>query len=167
MPPPPHDSDSKLETTLYVRAVILSTGLAVVFSLLGWRLVNLHVNQGDTFRQAAREIFQREVVVPAARGALMDRQGEVLAIDRRSYSVVVDRNLLADRNLALRSVSAELGQKVTEVERHYTLEQARQLSVDRCLDLLAPRLGLGAAALRGLVGDCGVFIPCRIWRSMF
>jgi cell division protein FtsI/penicillin-binding protein 2 len=153
MPPPPHDSDSKLETTLSVRAVILSFVLTVIFSLLGWRLVNLHVNQGDTFRQAAREIFQREVVVPAARGALMDTQGEVLAIDRRSYSVIVDRNLLADRNLALRSVSAELGQRVTEVERHYTLEQARQLSVDRCLSLLAPRLGLGAAALHGLVGD--------------
>jgi cell division protein FtsI (penicillin-binding protein 3) len=153
MSPPSSPSDPQLDGTLCCRAVCLSLGLASVFSLLGWRLVNLHVGQADTFREAAREVSFREVVVPAPRGAILDRQGEVLAADRRTYTVVVDRNLLRDFNLAQRTVSAEYGKKASEIHRHLTADEIRERSITRCLGELAPRLGVGPSALRGLIGD--------------
>ncbi len=127
--------------------------MVTLFSLLGWRLVNLHVGQDGTFRESVRERFVREAVLPAPRGAIFDRYGELLAADRRTYSVVVDRNLLRDVNLAKRTVSAELNIRTNEIHRHFTEEQARQRSVDRCLALLGPRLGLSPARLRRDVGD--------------
>jgi len=153
MPPPSAPAEARLDGTLRFRAVCLSLGLAGVFSLLGWRLVNLHVGQGDTFRLAAREVSQREVIVPAPRGAILDHHGEVLAIDRRVYSVVVDRNLLRDLDLARRSVSAEMGIRLSEVDRHLTDEERRADSIRRCLELVAPRLGTRPGALRKLIGD--------------
>lgn len=149
----PSSPDLQLDGTLRLRAVGLSLGLATVFSLLGWRLVNLHVGQAETFREAARDTVYREVVLPATRGALLDSKGEVLAVDRRTYSVIVDRNVLRDLNLATRTVSASIGKKPSELDRHYTLEERRQRSVDRCITQLAPQLGLSVAALRTEIGD--------------
>ncbi|MFN0125646.1 MAG: peptidoglycan D,D-transpeptidase FtsI family protein [Verrucomicrobiales bacterium] len=153
MPPPSRSPEVQLDSSLRTRAVGLSLGLATVFSLLGWRLVNLHVGQSDTFRQAACETFMREVVLPAPRGALYDSRGELLAADGRAYSVVVDRNLLRDINLARRTVAAELGKKVTEIPRHFTDDETCQRSVDRCLTLLGRQLGLSPGVLRREVGE--------------
>lgn len=153
MSPTSPSPDSLLEGTLRLRAVSLSLALATVFSLLGWRLVNLHVGQADTFQEAARETLFREVALPATRGAILDSRGEVLAVDRRSYSVVVDRNVLRDINLARVTVAAELGKKAADIPRHFTEEETRQRSVQRCLRLLAPQLGMSLAALQSEIGD--------------
>lgn len=153
MPSPSSAPETGLDSTLRFRGVCLSLGLATAFSLLGWRLVNLHVGQGDQFQQAVRPPAPREVELPATRGTLFDHRGEVLALDRRSFTVVVDRNVLRDFNLALRAVGAELRKKPKEVLRYYTEEQIRQRSVQRCLGLLAPELDMSVAALHSEIGD--------------
>jgi cell division protein FtsI/penicillin-binding protein 2 len=145
--------DVHLDGTLRFRAVGLSLGLASVFSLLGWRLVNLHVGQGDAFQEEVRVPLCREVIVPATRGAIFDRQGEVLAADRRTFAVVIDRNVLRDLNVAKRIMGDELGKNPAEIERHYTKEETREFSVQRCLGLLAPQLGMSLATLRSEIGD--------------
>lgn len=149
---PPNPSEDRLDSTLRWRAVGLSLGMVTVFSLLGWRLVNLHLGQGDRFQKAVPETPPREVVVPATRGAILDRTGEVLVTDRRSFAVVIDRNRLRDLRLALRIMGKELGKKEDVIDRYYPREEIREYSVQRCLRLLAPRLGMSVDGLREKVG---------------
>lgn len=146
-------TDAAQDACLCQRAVVLSAVLVGVFSLLGWRLVNLHVGQGDIFQEAARELAVRKVVVPAMRGAILDRNGELLALDRPSYSVVVDRNLLCDLNLAMRALARELGKKPSDIPRHFREDEMRAASIRRAVEQVAPRLKMAPKELQALIGS--------------
>ncbi len=141
-----------LEKCLRGRAVFLSTGMVMLFSLLGWRLVNLHVYHGGRFAEAAREASFRRAELSAMRGAILDANGEILAIDRRAYAVVVDRNLLRDPNLAMRALAAELGKNPRDIPRYFNEEEMREASVRRMVAQVAPWLAMSPEALLEKIG---------------
>ncbi|MBK4728395.1 penicillin-binding protein 2 [Oxynema sp. CENA135] len=71
------------------RAIVI---MLVVTSLIGaclTRLAQLQLVEGDYHQQRAEENRIRLVPVPAARGAILDRQGKILAANRLSRSVYV------------------------------------------------------------------------------
>jgi cell division protein FtsI/penicillin-binding protein 2 len=135
------------------RVIFLSAIFAIVFSLLGWRLVNLHLFQGERLKLAAESERLRKVEVPAQRGAILDRRGEVLALDRRVFAVIVDRNRLRDLNLAMRTLAAEEGMRAADIPRLYSEEEMRRVGVERAAQVVAARLGLAAADVRQAIGD--------------
>lgn len=62
---------------------------------LGARAFALQVADGDQARAAAEDNRQRELVIPAARGMILDQQGRALAANRLSLDVTVSRRDLA------------------------------------------------------------------------
>ena len=153
MPSLQPSSDARQDASLCRRAVVLCFLLVVIFSLLGWRLVNLHLFQGETFREVAREERVRSVELPALRGEILDAAGEVLATDRRSFDVVIDRNLLRDLNLAIRTLAAAEGKKISDIPRYYgSEEEIREAGLARAVKLVAPRLRMTPELLRAEIG---------------
>ncbi len=153
MSTPRKKSTAPADASLCRRALVLSTGFVALFSLLGWRLVNLHVFQRDTFVRVAEAERLRKVDLPAPRGTIVDSRGEILAIDRPSYSVIADRNLLRDLNLALRTLSEEEGRTTPQLLRSYSAGELRERSAQRVMRLVAPRLGMSEKELLEAIGD--------------
>ncbi|MGI8605350.1 MAG: peptidoglycan D,D-transpeptidase FtsI family protein [Verrucomicrobiales bacterium] len=135
------------------RVISLSVLLVTLFSLLTWRLVNLHLFQGDRLKLAAEAERLRKVEVPSQRGAILDRRGEVLALDRRVFAVVVDRNRLRDMNLAMRTLAAEQGLRPMDIPRLFSEEEMRRVGLERAVQVVAPHLGLSPAHVREAIGD--------------
>ncbi len=73
-------------TTKSVRLCIV---VAVLFSVLAVRLVYLQVIQADLNIRLSRENGMQQHVIKAPRGLIFDRNGQVLARNRPSYSICV------------------------------------------------------------------------------
>lgn len=74
---------------MQVRVVTLAILVAVVFALLGTRLWYLQVLTSEDFTKSAQATHTREVKIPAQRGVIQDRNGEVLANNIPGLNVTV------------------------------------------------------------------------------
>ncbi len=61
-------------------------GGALIWSLIGLRLVQLQAIDHDTYQMRARNQHQRQIPLSARRGAILDRQGRELAFDVTAVS---------------------------------------------------------------------------------
>ena len=71
--------------------------VAVGFAALVGRLGQVQLVGHDDFRAAASALDTRTLVVPALRGRILDREGRVLADNRASTVVTIERRVIADR----------------------------------------------------------------------
>src|SRR5262245_19869293 len=69
--------DSRRRITLLVAVFIIAWLIIFI------RAIQMEWRHGDAFRAEALKPLRREIDVPAVRGKLLDRNGEVLAIDRQ------------------------------------------------------------------------------------
>jgi stage V sporulation protein D (sporulation-specific penicillin-binding protein) len=73
----------------YLRRVLLVlTGMAAWTLWLVWRVVDVQVVQASRLDRVASSLHEHTFVVPAPRGAILDRHGHVLALDVPAYEVV-------------------------------------------------------------------------------
>lgn len=64
---------------MQIRVVTMAVAVAIVFLVLGARLWYLQVLSSEDLTDTAQRTFTREVRIPAQRGVIYDREGEVLA----------------------------------------------------------------------------------------
>jgi penicillin-binding protein 2 len=64
---------------MQIRVVTMAVAVAVVFLVLGARLWYLQVLSSEDYSTTAQQTQQKEVAIPAQRGVIYDREGEVLA----------------------------------------------------------------------------------------
>ena len=87
--------------------------VAVGFAALVGRLGQVQLVGHDDFRAAASAPDTRTLVVPALRGRILDREGRVLADNRASTVVTIERRVIADRSdrgaSVVRDVASVLG----------------------------------------------------------
>ena len=81
------------------RLRVLSALILVVGLTIAARLVWLQTAQADTYRAIAQQVQTDVVAVPAARGDIVDRTGQLLAGNRTSYEVAVE-SLVDDQTVA-------------------------------------------------------------------
>ncbi len=79
---------------MQVRVVSLAILLGLIFLLLGARLWHLQVLTGEDYTLAARTTHTRDVKIPAQRGVIYDRDGEILANNVPGLNVTVVPNEL-------------------------------------------------------------------------
>lgn len=92
--------ENRLKAALY--------GISAVFVVLLVRLIDLQVVRGDHFRQESeRALLRKPRMLPASRGRILDRQGEVLVQDEPSWEVRVDFEVIA----------ADVGSDATQFSR--------------------------------------------------
>ena len=83
------DTPPMTKGNMQVRVVTLAVLIAVIFIVLGARLWYLQVLTGDDYTLSARATHTRDVKIPAQRGVIYDRDGEVLANNVPGLNVTV------------------------------------------------------------------------------
>jgi penicillin-binding protein 2 len=83
------DTPPMTKGNMQVRVVTLAVVIALVFIVLGARLWYLQVLTGDDYTLSARATHTRDVKVPAQRGVIYDRDGEILANNVPGLNVTV------------------------------------------------------------------------------
>jgi penicillin-binding protein 2 len=81
--------DKSRYATFTRRALILSGGMTAVFAVLGGRLYQLQVLEGDQFKTKSEENRVSERLVAPPRGRILDRFGVELANNRRNFRVLL------------------------------------------------------------------------------
>ena len=90
------------------KILVLFFGLTAVFVLLFVRLVYLMVWQADHYAEQATKLHERERSIKAARGRILDRNGEVLADNKTVCTISVIHNQIEDPEEVVRVLSREL-----------------------------------------------------------
>ena len=82
------------------RLVFGCIALVTILSLLSFRLLQIEALQGEDLSAKARAHYEYREELPAERGRIYDRSGELLARNQTVFSLVVDSQHLRDLGLA-------------------------------------------------------------------
>src|SRR5437764_901397 len=83
----PEDRRPPLTPQLALRVAVLGTIALAMFAIIFFRLWFLQVLSGDKYQREASTNRVRHLVVPAQRGQILDRSGNVLVDSRPSIAV--------------------------------------------------------------------------------
>ncbi|MBO6774423.1 MAG: penicillin-binding protein 2 [Marinibacterium sp.] len=144
------------------RRALLLGGAQVAFAgVLGWRMVNLQVEQADQFRLLAEENRINIRLIPPARGELYDRNGKVIAQNVPSYRIVMvpedvgDVDAVIQRlQLLVRIDPEDLERGLEEMRRSppfLPITLAEQVSWEA-----VSRVSVNAPALPGVTAEVGL-----------
>src|SRR4051812_6796110 len=86
----PARKDAKPQPTtrvrMQLRVVVLAVFASILFVVLAFKLWQLQVLASDGYQSSAQAIHTRSVKVPAQRGVIYDRNGQVLANNRSGFN---------------------------------------------------------------------------------
>lgn len=80
-----------------VRFALLKLFFVVFFGAVGFRLVQIQVIESGTYQEIARRQYEQEFTLPAERGSVYDRNGNVLVSNTRFVSFAADPKIIAGR----------------------------------------------------------------------
>lgn len=108
-----------LDPKLKTRLVVGCGALVLMLSLLSARLFHIEGFEGERLASKARAHYEYKEELPAERGRIYDRSGELLARNQTVYSLVVDSQHL--RDLGLASIGLARSEEVSshEIRKKY------------------------------------------------
>ena len=74
-----------------VRLIVLAVVLCAALALFSFRLLDMQYIHAEQYRSEGQTDENPTVVIPAARGEILDRNGIPMAVNRESYNIVFDR----------------------------------------------------------------------------
>ncbi len=96
------DSKGEIKRSRLSRRALILAGLqGSVAGIIGWRMHQLGVKQGDQYRLLAEENRINIQLLPPARGLIYDRDGDLLTINNRVYTIEMVREQSGDPELIL------------------------------------------------------------------
>lgn len=101
------------------RFLLLSLAAIGIFLLLMLRLWYLQVVSTERYRELSEQNRIRYIPIAAPRGAIYDRDGELLVDNRPSFDISVLRQEVQDRELLLDRLSAYLGVDAGELRKRW------------------------------------------------
>lgn len=109
------------------KVLVFFLGVLTAMLLLMGRLVYLMVFESEYYSRQALELHERERSIKAARGEIVDRNGEVLASNRTVCTISVIHSQIKDEDAVVKVLCEELGlaedkvrakvQKVSSIEK--------------------------------------------------
>ncbi len=99
------------------RIGLVTSALVLGFTGVTWRLVHLHLSLHEKSSALAAQMRQLRQTIPAHRGSIRDRNGELLAHDRTVYDLYTDRVHLRETHLVTRKLASLQGKTITELRK--------------------------------------------------
>lgn len=99
------------------KMLIVFIAVAVILLFLIGRLVFLMIFCSEYYGQKAKDLHQRERDIKAARGEILDRNGEVLATNRSVCTISVIHNQIKEPEKVIQTLAAELGMDEDEIRK--------------------------------------------------
>ncbi|GGH26392.1 penicillin-binding transpeptidase domain-containing protein [Paenibacillus segetis] len=101
-----------------LRTLLIGGIITLFFALLVGKVFVIQIVQADFWQEHAEELWSKKKVLPASRGVIMDRNGDVLALDAPAYTVAVNPKVINQYNLQdeiVKGLSEILGKKEDEL----------------------------------------------------
>lgn len=118
-------------SVLRKRLFAVFAAIAFLFCLFLGRIFYIQVIWEDELHYLALDQWTREIPVVASRGKIFDRNGELLAGNRTTYSVFARANAVKDPESGARILSAALGVSYEEVYRKLTDKKSSEITIVR------------------------------------
>jgi len=109
----------KLPKRLRARIVLACAGVVCLLSTLSARLLYIENFEGERLSAMARAHYEYKETIPAARGRIYDREGELLARNQTVYSLTVDAHHLRDLGLACIGLAKAEGRSPQAIRKAY------------------------------------------------
>lgn len=104
-----------VEGKLRIRLWIVTFLWILGFGLVVARLVAVQVFEHDRYAEIGKRIIKNHQVIPAQRGTIYDRNGEILAVDLVHYSLAVFPDKVANKSSTARKISEITGIPYLEI----------------------------------------------------
>lgn len=93
--------------------------LLLVFCFVGLtcRIYYLITVKGDEYAQKSKELQERERIISAVRGDILDRNGIVIATNETAYNISVIHNQITDKEKVIQVLSENLNMDESEVRK--------------------------------------------------
>lgn len=128
--------------------VLVCAGMTVLFSGLSARLVHVQVVQHQRYVDAAEHAYVRKEKLPASRGMITDRNGELLARSQTVYTLYADAYHLRSYMIGCMGIAAAEKMGPRAVRRKYSHEEIQKKYMGRVVSVLAGTLDTSAEELR-------------------
>ncbi|QJT09944.1 penicillin-binding protein 2 [Oceanidesulfovibrio marinus] len=113
--------------------ILLQFLTLVLFFCFGLRFWYLQVHKGADFEEKARQNQLREEEVYAPRGRILDRSGNLLAINQPAYALAIVREDVEDEEATLRQVSEWTSIPYEELEERMAKGRRKTKPFDRLI----------------------------------
>ena len=105
--------------------VVFLCALIMIIGLIG-RLVYLMIFDAEYYQKKAEALHEREREIKAARGEIVDRNGEVLATNKTVCTISVIHSQIKEPERVVEVLSAELGLSEEEVRKRVGKVSSRE-----------------------------------------
>lgn len=109
------------------KTAVLYFLLSLMIIGLGGRLFYLMIFRSEYYSAKAEDLHLRERSIKAARGRILDRNGQVLADNRTVCTISVIYSQVTDREETIQVLSRELGLEEGEVRRKVEKRSSREV----------------------------------------
>ncbi len=128
--------------------ILVCAVLTMLFSALSARLVHVQLVQHKRYSDAAENYYVHKERLPAQRGSIRDRNGELLARSQTVYTLYADAYHLRSQTIGCLGVAAAEGVGARAVRQKYSQEQIQQKYMDRVVSVMAGVLDMPSVELR-------------------
>jgi len=128
--------DPKIRT----RIVIGCSVLALLFCILSGRLLYIELCHGEELDRKARAHYEYKEELPAQRGRILDRNGELLARNQTVYTLVVDCHHLRDQGLATIGLGKQASESPQTIRKRFLPDEILSRYREYVADSIAPVL---------------------------
>jgi cell division protein FtsI/penicillin-binding protein 2 len=111
------------------------------FSIVAWRLYDLHLKSGPKFAEKASEKFREERILPAQRGSIKDHGGRYLAYDEEIFDLSTNRVHLNELPTIKPCLARVRGMKLRDMTRVMTDAEIRNAYHVHVAQALSVKLG--------------------------
>jgi cell division protein FtsI/penicillin-binding protein 2 len=133
---------------LCYRMMVVTCFLTVGFSLVIWRLYDLHVKHGPALAEEAARKYREDRILPAHRGSIKDQGDRYLAYDEEVYELQTDRVHLYNVRSVVPCLARIRGVKEKAIARTLSDEQILSAYHDHVVEALSIKLNEPAASVR-------------------
>ncbi len=130
----------KRDRHVRARMCVVTSVLVLGFTAVTARLYFLHVRQHAEFSELAARMRQLHQPLPAHRGSIRDRDGELLAHDETVHELYIDRVHLDEKHLVRRKLATIRGTTVADLRKEMSDEQINAAYREHVATTIAPDL---------------------------
>jgi cell division protein FtsI/penicillin-binding protein 2 len=123
MMPVPKQTQIRRDRPLCHRMMLMTCLVTLGFSIVVWRLYDLHLKRGPQFAEKAAEKFREIRTLPAQRGSIKDHGGRYLAYDEEIYELSTNRVHLYELPTIKPSLAKARGVKLRDMTRTMSDEE--------------------------------------------
>lgn len=116
------------------RVRILQIGLALFFLVIGFRLVQIQIIESQKYREIAQRQYRSKVILPAVRGLLYDRKGNIIASNSILVSFAADPKVAAEDAAAIARKFSQLFKKPASHYLKILRSNSRFVWLERLVD---------------------------------